>query len=296
MASPFDDIDSFLAVADATNFRRAAETLGVTPAAVSKAVARLERRLGATLFLRTTRRVALSPEGEAFRLRCRAALSEIEAGIGEIDTSRRTMSGELVMTAPFIVGRLLSARLPEFLATYPALSVRLELTDRRVDLPGERVDIAIRIGDPGEPALVVRRLAGLRWVMVASPDYLAAQGVPSRPGDLAGHRGLAFLAPSGHLAPWRFLEHGRDHESTPTPGLVVDEGEFLLDAAIAGGGIAQVFSFMATEALAGGRLKSVLDSFQPEGPQINAVFAPGRNANPRVRALLDFLYRVFSAF
>lgn len=296
MASPFDDIDSFLAVADAASFRRAAETLGVTPAAVSKAVARLERRLGGALFLRTTRRVALTPEGEAFRIRCRAALTEIEAGAGEIDTSRSTMTGELVLTAPFIVGRLLASRLPEFFAVHPALSVRLELTDRRVDLPGERVDIAVRIGDPGEPALVVRKLAGLRWAMVASPAYLAEKGMPARPADLATHRGLAFLAPSGHVAPWRFAEGGRRYETVPSPGLIVDVGGFLLDAAISGGGVAQVFSFMAAAPVADGRLTTLLDRFQPEGPDINAVFAAGRNANPRVRALLDFLYRVFAAF
>jgi len=296
MVSPFADIDSFLAVADVASFRRAAETMGVTPAAVSKAIGRLERRLGTALFLRTTRRVSLTPEGEAFRVRCRAALSEIEAGAGEIDSSRMAMSGELVVTAPFVVGRLLSARLPEFLSAFPALSVRLELTDRRVDLPGERVDIGIRIGDPGEPGLVVRRLAGLRWIMVASPEYLRTQGMPTHPADLSGHRGLAFLAPSGHVAPWRFVENARHYENTPSPGLIVDEGEFLVDAAIAGGGVAQVFSFMAAAPLADGRLASLLDRFQPDGPEINAVFAVGRNANPRVRALLDFLYGVFAAF
>lgn len=296
MTGLFSDIEPFLAVAAEGSFRKGADRLALTPAAMSKAVARLERRLGVALFLRTTRRVTLTPEGERFRERCLAASREVEAGAGEAAEARSSMSGEIVVTAPFIVGRLLAGKLPEFLRLHPALSVRLELTDRRVDLPGERVDIAIRIGAPGEADLVSRRLAGLRWTMVASPEYLAEHGVPETPAALAAHRGLAFLTPSGRVAPWRFHDAGREFELPPSPGLVVDEGEFLVDAAAAGGGVAQVFSFMAAIFVADGRLTPVLERFQPAGPDMHAVMPAGRNANPRVRATLDFLYAVFSGF
>lgn len=294
MENLFADLEPFLAVADLGSFRRAADRLGVTPAAMSKAVARLEARLGVRLFQRTTRRVALTPEGERFRERCLAAVREIAAGTGEAADARRSMGGEVTISAPFIVGRLLAGCLPPFLAAHPAITVRLELTDRRVDLPAERVDIAIRIGDPGEADLVVRRLAGLRWAMAASPAYLAANGAPARPADLAAHRGVAFLAPSGRVAPWRFVEAGRAYEMAPSAGLIVDEGEFLLDAATAGAGVAQVFSFMAAPHFASGALRPVLDAFQPSGPDINAVLAAGRNAIPRVRAALDCLYGAFA--
>lgn len=296
MTGLFSDIEPFLAVAAEGNFRKAADRLALTPAALSKAVARLERRLGVVLFLRTTRRVALTPEGERFRERCLAAAREVEAGAGEAAEARHSMSGEIVVTAPFIVGRILARKLPEFLALHPALTVRLELTDRRVDLPAERVDIAIRIGAPGEADLVSRRLAGLRWAMVAAPAYLAERGEPEAPAALAAHRGLAFLAPSGRIAPWRFLDAGREFEMPPSPGLVVDEGEFLVDAAVASGGVAQVFSFMAAPFVSDGRLRPVLDRFQPAGPEMHAVMAAGRNANPRVRAALDFLYAAFARF
>ena len=296
MTGLFSDIEPFLAVAAEGSFRKAADSLGLTPAALSKAVARLERRLGVALFLRTTRRVALTPEGERFRERCLAAAREVEAGAGEAAEARRSMAGEIVFTAPFILGRLLARRLPELLYRHSALSVRLELTDRRVDLPAERVDIAIRIGAPGEADLVSRRLAGLRWAMVASPDYLAARGAPETPAALAGHRGLAFLAPSGRIAPWRFQDAGREFELAPSPGLVVDEGEFLVDAAVTGGGVAQIFSFMAAPFIADGRLRPVLDRFQPAGPDMHAVMPAGRNANPRIRAALEVLYSAFAGF
>lgn len=293
MVSPFSDLEPFLAVVETGGFRAAADRMGLTPAAVSKAVARLEARLGARLFVRTTRRVNLTPEGEVFADRCRAAAREVAAGEGEISAKSRSMTGLVTVSAPFILGRYIMARLPAFMNHHSGLAVRVECTDRRIDVPAERADLAIRVGEPGEADLVVRRLGSLRWVLVAAPSYLARRGMPGSASDLARHRGLGFVTPSGRIAPWHLVDAGRTIEFAPPPGLSVDVGDFLLDAAMAGAGIAQIFSFMAADAIAEGRLVALLAPAQPPGPDLNAVMAPGRNANPRVRAFLDFLYPLF---
>ncbi len=293
MDSLFSNIEPFLRVAEAGSFRKAAQQLGVTPPAVSKAIARLEARLGATLLSRTTRRVALTAEGDAFLERCRRAAREIEAGRADLAESRETMSGELTVTAPFILGRFLASRLAAFMDEHRELIVRLMVTDQRIDLLGEHVDVAIRIGEPGEADLVARKLARLDWVMVASPSYLKQHGVPRQAADLSRHRCLAFVLPAGDVVPWRLMSGARQVDVPVRPSLLVDEGELLVEAALGGIGIAQLFSFMVAQPLDDGRLHSVLDGIQAVGPDLKTVMTAGRSANLRVRALLDFLYRCF---
>jgi len=292
----FSDIEPFLQVAELNSFRAAARRLGLTPPAISKAIGRLERRLGAPLFLRTTRRVTLTGEGAAFLLRCQAAAREMEAGFGEIAESQQAVSGEVSLTAPRILGPPLAEKLPRQLEEFPDLSLRIELTDRRVDLAAERIDVAIRVGEPGEAGLIVRRLARLRWVMVAAPAYLARHGTPLSPDELVGHRRLAFLAPGGATTPWHLTANAKPLEVNPPPTVSVNDGRFLVEAAIDGAGIAQVFSYMAEPAIAAGRLTRLLEAHQAAGPLVNAVTARHSAARARVRVLLDGLYRSFADF
>lgn len=296
MTTLFSDITPFLEVAELGSFRKAADRLGVTPAAVSKAVARLEARLDTRLFSRSTRRVVLTPEGEIFAERCQAAAREIGAGMESLEETRGAATGVVTVTAPFVLGRFLAGALPELALVHDRLRVRLMLTDRRVDLVNERVDVAIRVGEPGETDLIVRRLATLDWATVAAPAYLADRGTPESPGDLPAHRCLTFLSPAGRQVEFGFEMDGAVQTVEVDGTLQFDEGELLADAALAGGGIAQVFSFMVADAVAEGRLVALFPDRQPPGPAVAAVMLRERGSTRKVRVLLDFLYERFSRF
>ncbi|HWN70410.1 MAG TPA: LysR family transcriptional regulator [Haliangium sp.] len=289
MRDPFAGVVAFVHTARDRSFRRAAERLGVTPAAVSKAIQRLEEELGVQLFHRTTRRVSLSPEGELFLARCQEAMAQVHAGREAIAMARRDPAGELTVSLPFILGRVLVARLPRFLGRYPALRLHLRLSDRLSRLIEEGVDVAIRMGDLDDSALVARRLMHTRWATVASPAYLAQHGTPARTRDLAGHNCIKFRSPRGTEVEWSFAEN-RGAERVKTAGnLDLDQGELLIEAAASGLGICQALHFMVEGHVQAGKLVEILREHAAPGPTIHAVCLPGQRSSPRVRAFIDFL-------
>lgn len=287
----FAGILPFVHTAEARSFRKAGERLGVTSAAVSKAVLRLEERLGVKLLARTSRSVALTPEGTAFLARCRDAIASVEAGHEQLSESRRAPHGEVHLTLPFILGRVIVPELGRLASRYPRLTYRLTMTDRLTRLVEEQVDVAIRIGALEDSSLVVRPLRVTRWVTVAAPGYLARRGVPGHPRDLARHDGLCFVAPSGRPRDWTFTEPGRGARlsAAPPPRLLINQGEHLLAAALAGLGLAQVLDFMVGDHVADGRLIEVLGELAAVGPPIQALVTPERSRAPNVRAVLDHL-------
>jgi LysR family transcriptional regulator, regulator for bpeEF and oprC len=291
MRELFAGIIPFVYAAQERSFRRAAERLGITPAAVSKAIQRLEEDLGVQLLNRTTRRVAPSPEGEIFLARCQEAMAQIRAGRELLAMARRDPTGELWVSLPFILGRVLVARLPRFLGRYPALRLHLHLSDRYSRLVEDNIDVAIRIGDNEDSSLVARRLMQPRWVTVAAPAYLARHGTPQRPRDLAQHNCIKFRAPRGMEVEWTFAEGGQpgaDRVKT-TGNLDMDQGELLLEAAAAGLGVCQALDFMVDDYVRAGRLIEILPDFAAEGPPIHALCLPGQRSSPRIRAFIDFL-------
>jgi DNA-binding transcriptional LysR family regulator len=289
MRDPFAGIVAFVQTARDRSFRRAAERLGVTPAAVSKAIQRLEEDLGVQLFHRTTRRVSLSPEGEIFLARAQEAMAQVHAGRELIAMARRDPAGELTVSLPFILGRVLVARLPRFLGRYPALRLHLRMSDRLSRLVEEGVDVAIRMGELDDSALVARRLMHTRWVTVASPAYLARHGTPTRTRDLAGHNCIKFRSPRGTEVEWSFAET-RDAGKVETSGnLDLDQGELLLEAAASGLGICQALHFMVEGYVQAGKLVEILREHAAPGPSIHALCLPGQRSSPRVRAFIDFL-------
>lgn len=290
MADLFDGIIPFVHAAEERSFRRAAERLGVTPAAISKAVQRLEARLGVRLLERTTRQVRLTDEGALYVARCREAMRQVEAGQETIARARGVPRGELTVSLPFVLGASLLRLLPRFTALYPGLQVHLRLSDRRSRLVDERVDVAIRIGELQDAALIARRVLSTRWVTVAAPAYLSRRGAPESPEALAAHECLAFRSPRGKLVPWTFRgEDGGVRTLTVRGSVDVDQGELLVTGALAGLGIAQAFSFMTDDHIQGGRLLEVLSPFAAEGPAIHALFLPSQRSSPKVRAFVDFL-------
>ncbi len=290
MSDLFDGIVPFVHAARALSFRAAADELGVTPAAVSKSVKRLEARLGVQLLHRTTRRVSLSDEGAQFLVRCEDAMAHVQAGLDLVDTAQRTPRGDLTVSLSYVLGQTLLTALPRFLARYPALHVDLRLTDRHSRLVDERIDVALRVGPLADSALVARRLMQPRWITVAAPDYLARHGTPTAPEQLDSHTCIRFRSPRGKPIPWTFLDPAGRPRSVSVPGrLDMDHGELIVTAARAGAGIAQVFDFMAAPWVRDGRLLEILGDWAADGPPVHALVLPGRRRAPKVRAFLDFV-------
>lgn len=287
----FDGIVPFVHAARARSYRVAAEQLGVTPAAISKAVLRLEAELGVTLLHRTTRKMSLSEEGARFLARCEDAMAHVQAGRDQLAAAQTLPRGELTVSLSYVLGPALMARLPRFVARYPALRLDLRLTDRRVRLVDDRVDVALRVGPLPDSSLVAKKLLQPRWATVAAPGYLARQGTPATPEALGGHACLRFRAPRGKAVPWTFLDApGGTPCSLEVPGRVdVDQGELIVAAAEAGVGVAQVFDFMVDQALQEGRLVEVLRERAAPGPPVHALVLPGQQGTPKVRAFLDFV-------
>jgi LysR family transcriptional regulator, regulator for bpeEF and oprC len=286
---PFSGVVPFVHVAEERNFRRAAERLGVTTAAVSKAVAKLEADLGVSLLARTSRSVALTPEGEAYLARCREALSAIRDAREQVARTRGVAQGPLRVTVSAIIARVVVAELARFTQRHPQVTLHLSVTDRVAKLGEEEIDVAIRTGALDDSTLVARKLYAPRWVAVASPAYLARRGTPSTPEELMRHDTLRFVTPRGKPRAFAFTSGAVD---TKGP-LFVDNGDMLVHAALAGVGIAQVLDFMVDDALREGRLIEVLREHAVAGPTVHAVCASRRKNVPRVRAFLDFASELF---
>lgn len=294
-AELFSGVVPFVHVAEALSFRRAAEALGVSTAAVSKAVATLEARIGARLLRRTSRAVALTPEGAAFLTRCREAVASVRAGRAQLAGLRDQPRGEVRVTASLLLGAPLVRALPALLGRYPDLRVHLALTDRIAGLASEDVDVALRVGARASSGLRSRVLLRPRWVTVAAPALVARHGAPAQPADLAGLPCVRYAPPSGRPPPWWFAdERGAARPFTPAARLTVDQGERLIDAAVAGVGVTQVLDFMAAAALGDGRLVELLTGRACPGPPVHAVTTPERTGAATVRAVIDFAASVFA--
>ncbi len=290
MSDPFEAVVPFVAVAEERGFGRAARRLGVTTAAVSKAIAKLESELGVRLFNRSSRHVALTPEGSAYLERCRAALREIQAGRETLARARDVVEGKLAISASIILGRPLVRALPELRARWPALDVRLSLTDRFARLVEEEIDVAIRIGQLSDSSLRAKKLRTPRWVLAGAPSYLNARGTPRSLEELSDHDGIVFVSPQGSSVPWAFrgTSGARQRRIRPRAALSIDNGDLLIEAAVAGLGLCQTLDFMIEDALREGRLVEVLREQACSGPPIHALCLPGRERTPKVRVFFDF--------
>ena len=293
-----DMLTAFLKVADRLSVSAAAHELGMDKSVVSKRVAQLENKVQATLFSRSTRKVALTPAGEAYVEYARRALAEMLAGEERLRALRSEVSGRIRMTAPVSWGqRVLAKQLPEFLRMHPSIEVELQLVDRMLDIGSERIDVALRWTVHSLQELSAVQIAPVGWLLAASPAYLAAHSVPSAPDDLRGHNCLCYWrdsaddvwslrpAPQGapDLAAQQVRVGGRYH---------VDNPEAVAEAAMAGMGIALLPDYLCQDELASGRLLRVLPMWTPQtkfGSHIMAIGAPERMALARNRLLIAFL-------
>lgn len=286
----------FAKVAETQSFSGAADALALSKATVSKAVSRLELRLGTTLLHRTSRRFSLTDSGRSLAARASQMVAEAEAAEGEALDQAVTPRGLVRLAAPMSFGMAYVApALPEFLATHPDVSVDLHLSDATVDLVGQGFDCALRIASLPDSSLTARRLRPVRRHLVASPDYLEQRGRPTHPDDLARHAclGYAYL-PSGET--WRLVhESGEEVVVRPTGPLRANNADALTAALCAGLGIAVQPDFIYERDVAEGRLETVMTDWALPPISVHLV-APGGGPRPaRVAALMDYLTKRLSA-
>ncbi|PWK91968.1 LysR family transcriptional regulator [Fulvimonas soli] len=285
----------FAAVVRAGSFTAAAAQLGLTKAMVSQHLARLERELGATLLVRSTRRMALTEAGAAFHEDCVRILAEAQAAIERVGAGRELPRGTLRLTAPANYGAMVIApALAGFLRLHPQLRADLVLDDQLRDLIGERFDLAIRGGPLRDSGLHAVRLDGFQQWLVAAPAYLDARGAPRRPQDLAEHDAIALTALSSPTR-WSLADRrGARHAARLRPRAQADSAAAVHAMALAGAGLAVLPDFMVEADLDAGRLRRLLPAYRlPEG-SFHAVY-PGQRPPAKVRAFIDHLRAALAA-
>lgn len=290
--------ESFVRVVEDGSMAAAARRLDLTRAQVSKQVGELERAFGVRLFERAARRLSLTPSGEVFyqhALRTLEAIASTEVAVKNLGDTPR---GVLRVSASVSFGRLYVAPLlPQLLARHAELDCELVLTDQLVDLVEDNIDLALRLTDAPPEDAVARKLAFMKRVVCAAPAYLAARGVPTSPQALAQHQCFSYLAGEGSKV-WRLLDRHGDEHSVPVRGrFQFNNVDCVLDAVLAGHGLAVLPTYLCGPALARGELVTVLDAFEPRtrfGRYLYACYAPSRARVPKVRVFLDALAAQFS--
>ena len=288
----FEAMAIFAKVVELRSFAGAAQELSLSKASVSKAVSRLEERLGTRLFNRTSRRLALTDAGQRLSERAAQLLADGEAAETEALAQSLTPRGLVRFAVPMTFGvKKIAPLLPDFLARYPEVQIDLHMSDATVDLIGEGFDLALRIARLPDSSLVARRLCPMPRYTVAAPSYLKRHGRPTHPMHLAEHKcfGYAYLSTAGL---WHYTNAAGEQASVrPAGQLRVNNGEALLPAVIAGLGIADLPDFIVGDAIAAGDVEVILEGWsQPEGA-MHLVMPPGGPRPARVEVLTEFLVK-----
>ena len=289
-----DTMKAFVTVAELGSFTKAAEKLEKSNQLVSKYVSHLEEKLGVRLFNRTTRSVHLTQEGEQCLQHAMQILESIYAMENHFGELQNKVKGLLHVSAPVSFSTLhLAPFIRDFKKLYPDVGVNLELSDRRVDVIDEGFDVALRIGKLKSSSLIAKRITPIRLVLCASPEYLEKNGTPNHPEDLL----------DTHFLKYSYMDYGtsnnvlmrvlRENSQNNHKGLVANNGEVLMEAAIAGEGYVLQPTFIVGNALRKGQLQILLSNFTPEPLYLYAVYPHRKLLSPKLRAFLDFLGSYF---
>lgn len=291
----FADMQTFVRVVESGSISGAAERLDIAKSAVSRRLAELEARLGVQLFHRTTRRLSLTDSGRIFHERCVRILDEVDEAELAVSAAHRELRGALRVALPLSFGLLhLAPAIQEFVRLHPAVEFDLDFNDRQVDLVREGFDVAVRIAQLADSSLMARRLAPIRHVVCASPEYLARRGVPRRPPDLAQHVCLAYSnLPNPGVWSYRD-EQGRVVSVNVPVRLKANNGDFLQRAAAAGEGLILQPTFYLHEAIRDGKLVPVLRDVAWPEISAYALYPATRHLSSRVRSFVDFLAEYFA--
>ncbi|MFC5475768.1 LysR family transcriptional regulator [Paraherbaspirillum soli] len=281
---------AFVRSAEAGSFVGAGRTLGISASAVGKSVARLEAQMGVRLFQRSTRHIRLTTEGSLFYERCQRILDELQDAQAMLSHAAEAPRGKLRISLPNIGYRFLLPVLPTFMQRYPEIALELDFSDRMVDVIEEGLDGAIRSGELPDSRLMARRLGSFRFMLCASPAYLAQRGTPRNPVELEQHACLRYrFQTSGKLQEWALRPAATPRELRLPTALTCNNMEAMLAAAINGLGIAYMPDFLARDALAAGSLQSVLDADLIDPGQFWIVWPSNRQLSPKLRVFVDFV-------
>ncbi|RQO61064.1 LuxR family transcriptional regulator [Variovorax sp. KBW07] len=296
MSRRFDhlgDVETFVTVVEKGSLTAGAVALATTPSVLSRAITRLETRLGVQLLRRTTRRLSLTEQGQLYLAQSRAAFALIDdaerAMQGQQDGE---LTGSVRMSVPTTYAHhRLPALLQRFAAHCPQVRVELNITNRNVDLVAEGYDLAIRLGQLPDSGLVARKLEDAPMCLIAAPGYIARAGAPERIDALARHACLPFVMPStGRVSPWILRDEGRDVDWTPQGCLQVSDDVLgVVSLALSGLGICQTYDFIAHDLVAQGRAVEVLPQARGRSRPFSVIYAPHRRLSSASRALIDFL-------
>jgi DNA-binding transcriptional LysR family regulator len=288
----FDAMQAFIAVADLEGFAPAARKLGLSPSAVTRLIAALEERLGARLLQRTTRQVTLTDAGSRYLQRARRILADVDEAEDAVEGERTRPAGRLVISAPFGFGRLhVSPVVSAYLKRYPEVGIDLRLSDRRINLVEEGVDLAVRLGHLPDSTLVARHVGQMRRIVVASAGYLKRRGEPKRPAELANHDTIQFGAMTAQ-PDWHFVEDGREIRIAVTPRFTSNSSDAAIQYAEQDGGLTRVMAYQAAESLKAKRLRIVLAEFEQPAVPIHVVYPTTRLLSAKVRTFIDLVTEI----
>ena len=297
MKRNFDDmqlgsIELFCLAAEQASFTGAANIAGVTPAAVSRSIGRLEERLGVRLFVRTTRQIRLTDGGRRYYEQCRQALLQLVEAEREVTGGQAAPAGTLRISAPtpYAHYRLLPL-LPQFRQRYPDVTVEVHVSNRNIDFAGESYDIAIRGRDPADSSLIARKLEDAELVLVAAPSYLQRAGTPDTLDALQAHECMQFDLPStGRKIPWPFQVDGKTVDLSTSGGYTCSEDVLgIVTLARSGAGIVQTYRFIVEQDLKSGALRELLPGHGGTSRPFILLYPHARHLSLRVRTFVDFL-------
>ena len=286
-----DSLMIFVQAAKHRSFSAAARQLGMSPSAVSRAVQRLEDRLGSRLLNRTTRSLSLTDDGARFYESGRQILSDLEEAELSLRRSQSTPSGVLRINLIPSMARLhIMPALPKFVEQYPELKLEISLSDRRVDLIEDGIDAVVRVGSSPDSNLIMQILGTAKEVVCASPAYVAKYGKPQTPEELQQHQCINHVIPqTGRVRDWRFQQDGQVTTVDVAGPLTIDHAETVTAAAIAGAGIIQLYNFVVGDAIASGQLVPLLEKYTLPGVPIAVIYAQKRYLSAKVRVFVEFI-------
>jgi LysR family transcriptional regulator, regulator for bpeEF and oprC len=289
-------ISIFVTVGGSVSFTSAAQKLQMSVSGVSKAVTRLEERLGARLLNRTSRRIALTDEGAAYFARCQQILHDLEEAEAIVAQARSRPRGRMRVQLPRGLGKkVVMPAIAGFLDRYPEVSIDILLDAPSLNLEEEGIDVSVRYGAPTDSLLVAKKLSAVKYLVCAAPSYLKQRGEPRTVNDLRNHRLINYIVPgTGRYRRWNFNVDGKTVTLDVTGALNVIDMGALAEAAVSGAGIAYLPHFMATDHIVDGDLKVLLPETIYEGQAIYMVYLRRRHASPRLQVFLDFLREVLS--
>ncbi|MFD1801440.1 LysR family transcriptional regulator [Mixta tenebrionis] len=294
----FSALKVFTRVVEANSFTRAADSLNMPNATISKTIQQLESHLGVCLLQRTTRRITVTPEGREYYEKALRILKDLEEIDASFKSVRNKPKGHLRIAIGGSTARdVLIPLLADFMTSYPEIRIDLAVADKPADLISSNIDCAVRGGSMDDSTLIARKIGEAALITCATPDYLRRYGIPATPDELQnGHRLISYLSPaSGRAFPFRFEHNGIATEIKTQHHLGINESNAHIAAGEAGLGIVQTFTYSVRNELASGALVEILSKWRPASYPFHLIYAQSRHVPPRLRVFIEWLAEAFPA-